>query len=213
MLGSIGTAVHGGWRCAFCRGIAVMTAALLSVAIGCGGRVSTADWSASDFHQAGIEALRAGDDGVAETYFKQALQKEARNPATHYYLAVIYAEKGKEEIALVGFQRAIELEPNFPEAYYNLGTLYLNRGEAVSSIQHLERAIYYRPDYTEAFVNLGKAYFLARLPAMAGAAFEEALRLDPKNRPALENLSTLARAAGKTDLEAEYRKRLDAQNP
>lgn len=201
------------WR-GWCRfGIRAASAVFLFTVVGCGGRISTADWSASDFHRAGVEALEAGDDNKAELYFKQALQKDARNPDTHYFLAVIYAQKGKEEIALVGFRRAIELEPNFPEAYYNLGTLCLQRGDAVAAIEHLERAIYYRPDSCEAFVNLGKAYFLSRLPAMAGAAFEEALRLDPDNRAALENLATLARAAGKPDIEAEYRKRLDAFHP
>lgn len=190
--------------------LAVLLAAICIFAAGCHPKGPTAEWTFDDYYQAGLEAYRNRDDKKAEQLFQVAIQKDSLIASAHYYLAVIYAERGDNDLAVTGFLKAIELEPNFPEAYYNLGTLHIKRGEVVLAAQTLEKSISLRPDYAPAYVNLGKAYFLSNLPEMAGAAFEEALTRDPENRPALQNLVALARAAGNREAEEQYQKRLGA---
>ena len=86
-----------------------------------------------------------------------------------------------------------------PEAQFNLGTLLLRRGEAVPAALQFENTVLVRPDYVPAYNNLAKAYFLAGLPELALAAYEEALRRDPSNAIALKNRQRLA-AAGDNQL-------------
>ena len=74
----------------------------------------------------------------------------------------------------------------------------------------LENAILIRPDHIPSRNNLAKAYFLARLPELAIAAYEEVLLRDPSNAIALNNLMLLAEAAGNHDAAATYRRRLEA---
>ncbi len=81
---------------------------------------------------------------------------------------------------------------------------------AVPASDLLENAVWIRPDYVPSYNNLAKAYFLAGLPELAVAAYEEALRLDPSNAVALKNLLLLAEAAGIPDAAALYRRRLEA---
>jgi hypothetical protein len=45
---------------------------------------------------------------------------------------------------------------------------------------------------------------------MAGAAYEEALAVDPVNRVALEALAAMAHSAGASEVERQYRERLAA---
>lgn len=136
------------------------------------------------------------------------MQRNPRHPYPHFYLGVVYTENSQFDLAIVAFQRAIDLEPYFPEAYYNLGTIHLERRELKEAIELLEKAIELRPDHVPTYNNLGKAHFMAGLPAMAGAAYEEALARDPRNQVALESLMLLARAAGNAEAEEEYRARL-----
>jgi len=161
-----------------------------------------------DCFQGGKAALEKGQMDKARTLLEQAVQRNPRHPYPHFYLGVVYSETGQLELAIVAFQRAIDLEPNLPEAFFNMGTIHLQRRELTEAIESLERAIELRPDHVPTYNNLGKAYFMAGLAEMAGAAYEEALARDPRDQVALESLMLLARAAGDTTAEQEYRARL-----
>jgi hypothetical protein len=88
--------------------------------------------------------------------------------------------------------------------------MLLWRGEAVPASRLLENAVLIRPDHVPSYNNLAKAYFLAGLPELTVAAYEEALRRDSSNAIALKNLLLLAEAAGIHDAAATYRRRLKA---
>ena len=102
------------------------------------------------------------------------------------------------------------LDATNPDALYNLGTMLLRRGEAVPASRLLENAVLIRPDHVPSYNNLAKAYFLAGLPELAVASYEEALRRDSSNAIALKNLLLLAEAAGIHDAAASYRRRFEA---
>lgn len=73
----------------------------------------------------------------------------------------------------------------------------------------MEASLANYPDHVQSYINLGKAYFMADLPELAVASYEEALKRSPTNAAALRNLVTLNEAAGFHQAAASYRQRLD----
>lgn len=161
-------------------------------------------------YQAARAALLKGDLATASREVKLALQDNPLDAESHFMLGCLLQAKGETDQAVVGFQRSLEIDPVRPDAQYNLGTMLLWRGEAVRASGLLENAVLTRPDHVPSYNNLAKAYFLAGLPDLAVATYEEALRRDAANAIALRNLLLLVEAAGDRDATATYRRRLDA---
>jgi len=161
-------------------------------------------------YQAARVALMGGNTAKANLEVKLALQENPLDAASHFLLGCLLERKGEHDQAIVAFQRAVALDPTNPDALYNLGTMLLWRGEVVPASRLLESAVLIRPDHVPSYNNLAKAYFLAGLPELAAAAYEEALRRDSSNAIALNNLLLLAEAAGNHNAAATYRRRLEA---
>lgn len=155
-------------------------------------------------------ALIRGNMDKANLEVKLALQDNPLDAASHFMLGCLLERKDEHDQAIVAFQRALALDPTNPDALYNLGTMLLRRGEAVPASRLLEEAVLIRPDHVPYYNNLAKAYFLAGLPELAVAAYEEALRRDSSNAIALKNLLYLAEAMNIDDAAAAYRRRLEA---
>lgn len=155
-------------------------------------------------------ALAGGDDVRADAELKLALQADPLDASAHHMLACVLAKRGEREQAFVGFQRAMTIDPADAEAAYNAGTLLLMKGEAVPAARLLETAATVRPGVPRTYNNLAKAYFLAGLPELSYAAYEETLRHDPSNAVALRGLTAIADAAGIGEEAAAYRARLTA---
>jgi tetratricopeptide (TPR) repeat protein len=164
-------------------------------------------------YQAARAALMEGNLDKANLEVKLALQDNPLDAASHFLLGCLLEQKGEHDQAIVGFQRASALDPANPKALYNLATMLLLRGETLPASRLLENAVLIRPDHVPSYNNLAKAYFLAGLPELAVATYEEALRRDPSNAIALKNLLLLAEAAGIHDAAATYRRRLEALGP
>jgi Flp pilus assembly protein TadD len=160
-------------------------------------------------YQTARAALIAGNMDKADLEVKLALQDNPLDAEAHFLLGCLLERKGENDQAIVGFQRALSLDPTNPDALYNLGTMLLRREEAVPASDLLERAVSVRPDHIPTYNNLGKTYFLAGLPELAVAAYEEVLRRDPSNATALKNLTLLAKASGIREAADSYRRRLD----
>jgi Tfp pilus assembly protein PilF len=161
-------------------------------------------------YRAARAALMGGNTDKANLEVKLALQDNPLDAASHFLLGCLLERKGEHDQAIVAFQRAVELDPTNPDALYNLGTMLLWRGEVVPASRLLENAVLIRPDHVPSRNNLAKAYFLAGLPELAVASYEEVLRRDSSNAIALNNLLLLAEAAGNHDTAATYRRRLEA---
>ena len=175
----------------------------LPVALLLGGMMlaSAIEQAPGKHYQAARAALAKGKRDRAEREVKLALQDNPLDAKSHFLLGCLLAAKGDRDQAIVGFERALALDSANPEAQFNLGTLLLQRGEAVPAALQLESTVSTRPDYVPAYNNLAKAYFLAGLPELALAAYEEALRRDPSNAIALKNRERLA-AAGANQIRA-----------
>jgi len=147
-------------------------------------------------YEAARAALGKGNASKAKLELKLSLQEDPLHAPSHLLLASLLGREGDLDQAVVGFQQTIALEPNNVVARYNLGTTLLQRREPVAAARQLEDAISIRPDYVPSYNNLAKAYYLAGLPELAVAGYQEALRRDPSNAIARKNLALLTATAG-----------------
>ena len=147
-------------------------------------------------YQAARAALTKGDTQTAKRELKLSLQEDPLHAEAHFLLASLLGREGDLDQAAVGYQETVKLEPNNAVARYNLGTTMLRRGETVSAARLLEEAAVIRPDYLPTYNNLAKAYFLAGIPELSVASYQETLRRDPSNAIARKGLTLLTQAGG-----------------
>ena len=147
-------------------------------------------------YQAARAALTKGDTKTAKRELKLSLQEDPLHAEAHFLLASLLGREGDLDQAAVGYQETVKLEPNNAVARYNLGTTMLRRGETLPAARLLEEAIVIRPEYVPTYLNLAKAYFLAGLPELSVASYQEALRRDPSNPIARKGLTLLTQAGG-----------------
>jgi Tfp pilus assembly protein PilF len=111
-----------------------------------------------------------------------------------YYLdnlAVRLGDAGDGDRAQAMFEKAIKAAPRVSRIRFNYGTFLLGRDRVKPAERELRRAVRLDSRNSPAWANLGVA--LARLGEIADArdCFEHALRYDPANSIAAQNLRTL----------------------
>jgi tetratricopeptide (TPR) repeat protein len=122
---------------------------------------------------------------------------------THYFLGLIYQNKGKLEIARNEYEKAIKINPNFADAYNNLGNLYIEMKEFENASIVLKKAIKINPNFAIPHNNLGKIYLEKGEFDKAEKAFEKAISITP-------NLSVAHYNLGLTYIaRLEYKKAVD----
>jgi tetratricopeptide (TPR) repeat protein len=152
--------------------------------------------SLQDHYLAARAALAKGDTGKAKRELKLSLQEDPLHAEAHFLLASLLGWEGDLDQAAVGYEETVKLAPNNAVARYNLGTAMLRRGETLPAARLLEEAAVIRPDYVPTYNNLAKAYFLAGIPELSVASYQEALRRDPSNPIARKGLTLLTQAGG-----------------
>ncbi len=147
-------------------------------------------------YRAARAALARGDTNKAKRELKLSLQENPLDAEAHFLLASLLGREGDLDQAAVGYQETVKLAPNNAVARYNLGTTMLRRGETLPAARLLEEAVAIHPDYVPAYNNLAKAYFLAGIPELSVASYQEALSRDPSNPIARKGLTLLTQAGG-----------------
>jgi tetratricopeptide (TPR) repeat protein len=105
----------------------------------------------------------------------------------HYDYAMFLFRDGKLDQAIPEFEAALKYNPNHPEAHYHLGrALYVKGNYEGAKVHYLETA---RLDpKAPVHDGLGAVYFRLGQTPEAIAQFKEALRLNPGDEEAAENL-------------------------
>lgn len=123
--------------------------------------------------------------------FRRALEEGAR---------LLHA--GRPSEALPHLELAFELVPSDADAAINLGGAHILLNEYQRAVQILEEAAASRPDNSRIWINLGAAYLgnpvlaTPEMRALAIAAFEKALELDPLAPSVDYNLGLIHRDRG-----------------
>lgn len=91
--------------------------------------------------------------------------------------------------AIVQLNKGVSILPNYNDAWYHLGIAWKEKGDAKNAIAAFEQARAYKP-FTEPsrLVSAGVAYGMAGQYDKAIADLREAVRLDPKDADAWNNL-------------------------
>src|SRR6266516_3131793 len=132
-----------------------------------------------------LALLGRKDEAVAK--FELATQTAPRSGMIHYDYGVFLVAEGKINDAIKEFEIALRHNPRHPEAHYQLGHAFYLKGDFESAKRHYEETARLDPK-APVHSGLGAVYFRLGQTSAAIAQFKEALRLNPDDAEAAENL-------------------------
>ena len=107
---------------------------------------------------------------------------------------------GQLDQAQKSFEQAVQAEPTSVNAHMKLAGLQLSRQEFKASIATYQRAIGLDANNARAWLGLGFAYLHTGQNGLSMAAFNEAIRVDPRNQEKLAPmLAKLTAASASAD--------------
>src|SRR5712672_3658667 len=131
-------------------------------------------------HAAELSRAKSWDDAIAN--YRNALELEPNDAATHYNLALALKSKGESREALKEFQAALKLRPKWAEAHYGIGAIWYDLQDQDAAVKELHTAEALDP------ANAATHRLLARILAQQNnlADAEHELRLALHLKPSAE---------------------------
>ena len=148
--------------------------------------------------------LRAETRGLAELAYRWALKADARHAGALTGLGILLTKKRQYAEARTMLEEAMRINPEQPRAQNALGVLADLQRDYPQAQRHYEAALAVAGNSAEIWNNLGYSRYLSGNRAGAIAAFNEALKNNPKYERAWRNLALVYAREG------DYRKALDA---
>ena len=140
----------------------------------------TATRSAYDWFVEGTRAEAVGgDDGRAETCYREALALDPGLAAARTNLGGLAYRAGDTSRAKEAFEAALALDPAQPEARFNLANLVLESGDLELAVAEFRRVLQADPEFADAHFNLAVALERLGGRAQARAHLERYLALEP----------------------------------
>jgi Flp pilus assembly protein TadD len=116
-----------------------------------------------------------------------ALRRAPKSARNHYEYAMFLFRQSQLDRAIPEFEAALKLNPNHPEGHYHLGRALYVKGDYEGARRHYEETARLDPK-APVHDGLGAVYFRLGQTSQAIAQFKEALRLNPNDTEAAENL-------------------------
>jgi tetratricopeptide (TPR) repeat protein len=135
----------------------------------------------------GYALERLGEKDEASTEHTIATRLAPKSGRVHYEYAMFLFREGKMDDAIPEFQAALKHNPNHPEAHYHLGRALYVKGDYERAKRHYKETARLDPK-APVHCALGAVYFRLGQTSEAIAQFREALRLNPDDAEAAENL-------------------------
>jgi len=157
----------------------------------------------------GLTFSALGRQAEAVTAFEKAVALDPKLREAHYNLGMLLSRQGQQSRALAhlqmafpqGDERALQLldaDPAASEILSNLALGLANSGNRTDAKNLLERAVAIDPKHAATQLNLGNLYLLDGLLGQAQTQFENALRLEPANPMAHNNLGLCLAQQGRS---------------
>jgi Flp pilus assembly protein TadD len=137
-----------------------------------------------------------GEYAKAIEQYQQAIALRPNFYSAYNNLAVCYGRLKQYPQAEAALKKCIALKPDDFHAMNNVAVMMLETRRIAEGIPFAERAVKTEPSFANARVTLGALYTNARRYDDAEREFREALRLEPENGAAKENLKRLAAVRG-----------------
>jgi tetratricopeptide (TPR) repeat protein len=132
-------------------------------------------------HGLGAALAMRGQTDAAIASFERAIELQPSLAEAHSHLANLYLTLEREDDALAAYRRAIEVAPEEADAYFYLGA-YLAHHERVDEARELlEEAARLDGNNPMIYLELGSVYIALGFGPEALSAFDEGLKLDPRD--------------------------------
>lgn len=159
-----------------------------------------------------ISGLR-GDSARAEDYCRQALALDPKLAVAHFNLGIALRSQKKLLEACQSFKRATELLANYGEAMDALAHAYVSLCDWPAAVRVLSEIVSTWPSKAEALSNLGSVYQDMGRIDDAIAAYEGALKVNPRLAGTLSNLGNAYLGRGDFDRAERCYRQCLAANP
>lgn len=167
----------------------------------------------ADLQKAGLQALDHQDYAQAQQVFSKLAAADPKDYAALFNLALAETGLKRDADAIAHYQQVLALKPGLFEAELNLGILELRSHRDDDAIKYLQDASTQKLTAPRPLRYLGEAYLDRADFAAAQAAFEAALKLDPKMSVAELGLGQSLLRQGKLDDALAHYKNAVALDP
>jgi serine/threonine-protein kinase len=140
----------------------------------------------------------SGKAAEAEAAFQRAIDLDPRNPAPHFWLAVLYSGNRQPDRARPALERGLQLDPGNWAGLQELGLLHYRAAEYGEAATAWERARASSPDNVRVLANLAAAYHMLDRYDDAASTLQRAIEIEPAARH-YTNLGTLRFFQGRYD--------------
>jgi tetratricopeptide (TPR) repeat protein len=134
---------------------------------------------------------KRGDYQQALPILQQSGQKAADNPVVQFHLGMTAYMMGQPDLAGIALKKAANASKDFPGKEESKRRLALLEGGAQLSISQLEAMAKEQPNDVIVQMRLGEAYEKQSTSDKAAAAYEQALKMNPKLVTAVTKLAQL----------------------
>jgi tetratricopeptide (TPR) repeat protein len=140
----------------------------------------------------GVALATTGSWEEAERVLAEALAIDSKNYLTLLHLGNIAAvHRNEPDIALARYRAALVLDPDAPEIRTNIGNMYFLNADYDRALAEYRIQTERWPGTVEAWVNMAKVYAVKGQRREARAALQQALRLSPGLKPAIDLLAQI----------------------
>jgi Flp pilus assembly protein TadD len=147
-------------------------------------------------HNLGQRYQQRGEYQKAIENYKKAIAMRPTFYNAYNNLATCYGELKMYPEAIDALERCIKLKPDDYYAMSNLAVIMMNTGKPAEALRFAKQAVDTEPAYVNGHITYGSMLAMSKRYDEAEKEFAEALRLDPNNATARENLDKVKAAKG-----------------
>ncbi|MBC7476345.1 MAG: tetratricopeptide repeat protein, partial [Candidatus Sericytochromatia bacterium] len=130
--------------------------------------------------------------------YLKSLEFEPDNAVTWYRLGLLHHEKNSFTKAIECYTRVLSYAPEFVDAIVSSANAYYSLGELSKAIDLYNSSLVITPD-SNVFYVLGTMYFEKKDIENTMRSYNEALKLNPNNLPAIQNLGGMYLSLGELE--------------
>jgi tetratricopeptide (TPR) repeat protein len=138
---------------------------------------------AAELCRKGFEFSINGEFKKAESYYKDATEKDPTDIMAWYGLSQCYVGLGKSEAVVETYKEAIRINVEDASLHYNLGNYYSKLGKNTEAINAYKAAVRIAPDDPSAYDRLGILYSKTGRYRSAIKSYEQVIRINPRSAP------------------------------